>query len=74
MSVPFLQMKGISKDYPGVRALSDMHLEVRAGEVIGIVGENGAGKSTLMKILGGVVAPDRGTIAIEGVEHPSFSV
>ena len=44
-------------------------MEVRPGEVIGLVGENGAGKSTLMKILGGVIAPDSGAITIDGVAH-----
>src|SRR5690606_3296040 len=55
-------------------ALADFSMEVRPGEVIGIVGENGAGKSTLMKILGGVIAPDRGTIEIDGVAHDKLSV
>jgi len=74
MTAPFLQMMAISKDYPGVRALSDMQLSVRAGEVIGIVGENGAGKSTLMKILGGVVAPTAGTILLDGSVLPRLTV
>ena len=46
-----LQMKGITKDYPGVRALDDVNLEVKRGEVHALVGENGAGQSTLIKIL-----------------------
>ena len=71
---PFLKLSGLRKTYPGVVALSDFSMEVRPGEVIGLVGENGAGKSTLMKILGGVVEPDRGTIEIDGVAHPSLSV
>lgn len=49
-------------------------MEVRPGEVIGLVGENGAGKSTLLKILGGVVAPDSGNIEIDGVPHTELSV
>ena len=57
----------ISKSYPGVRALSHVSLSVNRGEVLALIGENGAGKSTLMKILGGVVAPDQGTIEIDGV-------
>ena len=61
-----LHMQGISKAFPGVQALDDVELEVRAGEVHAIVGENGAGKSTLMKILAGVYTPDSGTIAIGG--------
>ncbi len=71
---PFLALTGLRKTYPGVVALADFSMEVRPGEVIGLVGENGAGKSTLMKILGGVVAPDRGTIAIDGVAHAGLSV
>ena len=66
MPEPFLEMSGISKTYPGVRALDDVSLAVSPGEVIGIVGENGAGKSTLMKILGGVIAPSTGTIRLDG--------
>ena len=71
---PFLTLSGLRKTYPGVVALADFGMEVRPGEVIGLVGENGAGKSTLMKILGGVIEPDRGTIEIDGVAHPSLSV
>jgi ribose transport system ATP-binding protein len=65
-ATPVLQMRGISKQYPGVRALSDADLEVRAGEVHVLAGENGAGKSTLMKILSGAVRPDAGEIRIDG--------
>ena len=71
---PFLRLTGIRKSYPGVIALTDFSMEVRPGEVIGIVGENGAGKSTLMKILGGVAEPDAGTIEIDGAQHRAFSV
>jgi ribose transport system ATP-binding protein len=71
---PFLKLSGLRKSYPGVVALSDFSMDVRPGEVIGLVGENGAGKSTLMKILGGVVEPDRGGIEIDGVAHTALSV
>jgi len=71
---PFLKLTGIGKSYPGVVAVADFSMEVRAGEVIGLVGENGAGKSTLMKILGGVTSPDRGTMEIDGVQRPSLTV
>ncbi len=60
-----LQMSGISKTFPGVRALENVDLYVRAGECLALVGENGAGKSTLMKILSGVYEPDEGTITID---------
>ena len=71
---PFLALAGIRKIYPGVVALSGFSMDVAPGEVIGLVGENGAGKSTLMKILGGVIAPDAGTITIDGVERTALSV
>lgn len=61
-----LEMRGISKSFPGIRALSDVDLVVDAGEVHAIVGENGAGKSTLMKILAGVYQPDEGEILLGG--------
>ncbi|MEZ4529454.1 MAG: sugar ABC transporter ATP-binding protein [Thermomicrobiales bacterium] len=61
-----LRMSGISKSFPGVRALQNVDLSVQAGECLALVGENGAGKSTLMKILSGVYAPDEGTIEIDG--------
>ena len=71
---PFLTLAGIRKAYPGVLALQGFSMTVAPGEVVGLVGENGAGKSTLMKILGGVLAPDAGTITIDGVEEKSLSV
>src|SRR5438309_10578258 len=55
-----LSLTGISKSFPGVRALSGVNLEVRPGEIHGLVGENGAGKSTLIKIVAGALAPDEG--------------
>jgi ABC-type sugar transport system ATPase subunit len=61
-----LRMTGISKSFPGIRALSDVDLDVNGGEVHAIVGENGAGKSTLMKILAGVHQPEAGTIELAG--------
>ena len=71
---PFLRLAGVRKSYPGVLALAGFDMEVRPGEVIGLVGENGAGKSTLMKILGGVTQPDDGTIEIDGVPSSGLSV
>ncbi|HKU96128.1 MAG TPA: sugar ABC transporter ATP-binding protein [Vineibacter sp.] len=71
---PFLRLRGVRKSYPGVVALAGLDLEVRRGEVIGLVGENGAGKSTLMKILGGVIAPDRGTIELDGEPRAALTV
>jgi len=62
----FLRLVGISKSFPGVKALNNVHLNVRKGEVHGLVGENGAGKSTLMKILSGAYVKDEGEIYWQG--------
>jgi len=61
-----LEMRGISKRFPGVVALDAVDFHIVRGEVVALVGENGAGKSTLMKILGGVRQPDAGEIKIDG--------
>jgi ribose transport system ATP-binding protein len=69
MATPFLEMRAISKTFPGVKALDGVNLQIRQGEVLALAGENGAGKSTLMKILTGVYAPDPGgKILVEGNE------
>lgn len=61
-----LEMKGISKSFPGVKALDNVNLQLRAGEVHALLGENGAGKSTLIKVLGGIYHAEEGEIYIEG--------
>jgi ribose transport system ATP-binding protein len=71
---PFLRLSGVRKAYPGVLALDGLDLEIRPGEVIGLVGENGAGKSTLMKILGGVTTPDSGSIEVDGIPYGALTV
>ena len=63
-----LQMKDITKNFPGVRALDKVSLEVKAGTVHALMGENGAGKSTLMKCLFGIYNKDSGHIYLEGRE------
>ncbi|MDN3293865.1 sugar ABC transporter ATP-binding protein [Streptomyces ficellus] len=63
---PLLTMSGITKSFPGVRALDGVDLEVRAGEVHCLLGQNGAGKSTLIKVLAGAHQPDDGTITWRG--------
>jgi simple sugar transport system ATP-binding protein len=63
---PAIELKGVTKRYPGVVANKDVELTVLPSEVHAIVGENGAGKSTLMKIIYGMVRPDEGTITING--------
>jgi ABC-type sugar transport system ATPase subunit len=64
---PVLIADGITKSFPGVLALSEVHFEVRPGEVNALLGENGAGKSTLIKLMAGFYAPDRGEIRVGGV-------
>ena len=61
-----LQVKGVHKQFPGVYALNNVSLELRAGEVHALLGENGAGKSTLINVLGGVYPADAGEVFIDG--------
>ena len=63
-----LELRGITKQYPGVRANDAVSLKVRPGEIHAVLGENGAGKSTLMKIIFGAVKPDDGEILFNGRE------
>ncbi len=63
-----LRLEGVSKSFPGVRALSEVNVECRAGTVHALVGENGSGKSTLVKVACGVLRPDEGTVTIAGSE------
>ncbi len=63
-----LELDHISKSFPGVKALSNVHFNLRPGEIHGLMGENGAGKSTFIKVITGVHAPDTGRILIEGQE------
>lgn len=63
---PMVRMANISKRFGAVQALKDVSIEVRPGEVLGLVGDNGAGKSTLIQILAGVFSPDEGKIYFEG--------
>jgi ABC-type sugar transport system ATPase subunit len=63
---PLLSLRGVTKRFGGVAALVGVDFDVRAGEIHALLGENGAGKSTLIKILGGLVRPDAGTIELEG--------
>ncbi|MFN7027030.1 MAG: sugar ABC transporter ATP-binding protein, partial [Pseudorhizobium sp.] len=65
---PLLRLDGITKEFPGVLALSDVRFDLLAGEVHAVCGENGAGKSTLMKIISGVYQPTSGTIIYKGRE------
>ena len=66
MSEYVVELKNALKLFPGVVALKNMHLNVKPGEILGLIGENGAGKSTLIKVLTGVHQPDEGEIYVEG--------
>jgi ABC-type sugar transport system ATPase subunit len=63
---PLLEVAGLTKTFGGLKALDGVDLEVRPGEVVGLVGDNGAGKSTLVRCIAGVYAPDEGEILVEG--------
>src|SRR5262245_65515323 len=63
---PLLDVRHVSKQFTGVRALDDVSLTLERGEVLAIVGENGAGKSTLMRIIAGVTTPTSGEILVDG--------
>jgi simple sugar transport system ATP-binding protein len=69
-----LELRGISKSFGGVRVLDDVHLQLGAGEVVGLLGDNGAGKSTLIKIITGVHQPDAGEILFNGQPVTDLSV
>lgn len=73
MSETIVSMQGICKSFPGVKALDDVHFELRSGEVMALLGENGAGKSTLMKILSGVYTRDSGSLTIMGKDYGDLS-
>lgn len=69
----FIKLKGISKSFAGVRALQNIDMEIKQGEVRCLAGENGGGKSTLIKIISGFYQPDDGTIEIDGTEYTSLT-
>ncbi len=73
MKEVIVSMKNIVKTFPGVKALDNVHFELRSGEVMALLGENGAGKSTLMKILSGVYTKDGGTMTIFGKEYDNLT-
>src|ERR1051325_7956971 len=74
MDRSILEMRKITKRFPGVTALDSVDFEICPGEVVALAGENGAGKSTLMKVLGGVYSSDEGTVLIDGQETAVRSV
>lgn len=70
---PLVRMVNISKDFGRVAALKEINFEIRAAEVVGLVGDNGAGKSTLIRILTGIHTPSRGEVYFEGRKIDAFS-
>ncbi|WTD64439.1 ATP-binding cassette domain-containing protein [Micromonospora sp. NBC_01638] len=64
---PIYEARGVTKSYGSVQALTDVDLSIRAGEIVGLVGDNGAGKSTLVKVLSGAHQPDSGSVYLDGV-------
>ncbi len=73
MNETIVSMEGICKSFPGVKALDHVRFDLRAGEVMALLGENGAGKSTLMKILSGVYERDKGRMEIFGKEYGNLT-
>ena len=71
---PILEMRGITKTFPGVKALQQVNFTLNAGECLALIGENGAGKSTLMKTIGGVHQPTSGEIYVDGQKVELHSV
>ena len=59
-------MRGINKNFPGVKALQDVDFSIEKGEVLGLVGANGAGKSTMLKVIAGILKPTKGTVTVHG--------
>ena len=68
-----MELRGISKNYSGVAALTDVSLKIRAGEVHALLGENGAGKSTLMNVASGTVAPSEGDLVVHGERYAALT-
>jgi ribose transport system ATP-binding protein len=66
MTAPVLEIRNVSKSFPGVKALDDVSFAINKGEVVGLIGENGAGKSTILKVLNGIYQPDTGGIYVDG--------
>ena len=73
MSEYVVELKNVTKRFPGVVALKDMSIQIRPGEIHGLIGENGAGKSTLIKVLTGVYIPEEGEIYVSD-ERSTFEI
>ncbi|HRA92387.1 MAG TPA: ATP-binding cassette domain-containing protein, partial [Aestuariivirga sp.] len=68
MMQPVLEVRNVSKSFPGVKALDNVSFHINKGEVVGLIGENGAGKSSLLKVLNGIYQPDEGKVLVDGRE------
>lgn len=66
MNLPFLEVKGITKSFGGLHAVSDVSFTLKRDEVVGLIGPNGAGKTTLLRLITGILKPDSGTIQFKG--------
>ena len=73
MSGYVVELKNVTKRFPGVIALKSMSIQIRPGEIHGLIGENGAGKSTLIKVLTGVHIPEEGEIFVSGSRDLAFT-
>src|SRR5215470_3024646 len=77
-NVPVLEVRGITKRFPGILANDHINLELHKGKVLGLLGENGAGKSTLMNLIYGLYAPDEGEILVNGqvvhIKNPNDAI
>ena len=67
LTTPLLSLKGITKVFPGVRALENVHLDLWPGKVTALIGENGAGKSTLVKVMTGIYQPEEGELLYKSI-------
>ena len=72
MSEYVVELRDITKTFPGVKALNHMQLNVKPGEIHGLIGENGAGKSTLIKVLTGVHLADEGDVLVNGEKQQTI--
>jgi len=66
MNTPALEVRGVSKSFPGVKALDNVSFTIKRNEVVGLIGENGAGKTSLLKVLNGIYQPDEGELLVDG--------
>ena len=73
LTPPLLEASSITKTFGGVTALSEVSFAIEPGEIVAIIGENGAGKSTLAKVMSGVLSPDAGIVAVDGLKREFHS-